>query len=395
MQPNRTDKHCPLCEAPGTRVFFELSDVPTYVNFLWPTRDEALACTRGTIRLAACDRCGLIYNAAYDPRRLQYRPGYENSLHYSAVFQTYARALARQLVERFDLRGKRIADIGCGRGDFLYMLCDAGDNRGVGFDPSHTEPPEDVVQPDRVTFVRDFYSERYASDPFDFVCSRHTLEHVERPQDLLAPLRRGIGDRSSTPVFFEVPNARYTIDNVFVWDIIYEHPLYFVDVSLERTFLTHGFKPERTYDTFDGQYLCIEARPHGGESASTGDDPRLGDLKRSLEQFEDRYASYRDEWQQRLDDHANSGKRVALWGAGSKGVMFLNTFSPQPHIGSVIDINPRKHGMHIAGTGQRIEGPIHLKSAPADVIIIANPVYRDEIKRTCAEMGIHPDLELL
>ena len=33
------------------------------------------------------------------------------------------------------LRGKDIIEIGCGKGEFLLLLCEMGNNRGTGFDP--------------------------------------------------------------------------------------------------------------------------------------------------------------------------------------------------------------------------------------------------------------------
>ena len=223
--------NCPSCDATGLRVFFEASNVPTYVNFPCATRDEALACPRGDIALAVCGACGLITNVAFDPTRLVYREGYENSLHHSDVFQQYAQDMADRLVSGYELRDKDIIEIGCGRGDWLFMLCERGGNRGLGFDPSHTTPPDDVSNPDAVRFVKDFYSERYSNEAADFICSRHTLEHVEHPQELLGPLRRSIG--MDTPVFFEVPNMSFILGNCFVWDIIYEHTSYFTAASSE------------------------------------------------------------------------------------------------------------------------------------------------------------------
>ena len=40
------------------------------------------------------------------------------------------------LIRRYDLRGKEVIEIGCGKGEFLSLLCEVGDNRGVGFDPA-------------------------------------------------------------------------------------------------------------------------------------------------------------------------------------------------------------------------------------------------------------------
>ena len=69
------------------------------------------------------------------------------------------------------------------------------------------------------------------------------------------------------------------------------------------------------------------------------------------------------------------GRPAVVWGAGSKGVAFLNTIDTADASDNVVDINPRKHGMHVAGTGQEIIGPAALKTADPSLIIVMNPNY--------------------
>ena len=77
--------------------------------------------------------------------RLEYRPGYENSLRGSGRFAQYDDALTAALLERYQLRGRLIIEIGCGRGEFLGALCERGGNSGIGFDPSYSNEEEDEM----------------------------------------------------------------------------------------------------------------------------------------------------------------------------------------------------------------------------------------------------------
>ena len=89
------------------------------------------------MRLGFCRICGHIFNDAFNPDHIEYIQDYENSLHFSPRFHQYAETLAADLVKRYGLYEKTIIEIGCGRGDFLKLLCELGKNRGIGFDPSH------------------------------------------------------------------------------------------------------------------------------------------------------------------------------------------------------------------------------------------------------------------
>jgi hypothetical protein len=58
----------------------------------------------------------------------------------------------------------------------------------------------------------------------------------------------------------------------------------------------------------------------------------------------------------------------------------------------VVDINPRKQGMYLAGTGQQIVAPEFLRSYSPDLVIIMNSIYRDEISAQLREMGSSPEV---
>ena len=54
----------------------------------------------------------------------------------------------------------------------------------------------------------------------------------------------------------------------------------------------------------------------------------------------------------------------------------------------MVDINPNKQGMYIPGTSQSIVPPEFLKEFKPDVIIIMNPVYKNEIQETINKLEL-------
>jgi len=46
----------------------------------------------------------------------------------------------------------------------------------------------------------------------------------------------------------------------------------------------------------------------------------------------------------------------------------------------------------MAGTGHEIVGPKALVDREPDVVVVMNPIYRDEIAHTLDELGLHPKL---
>lgn len=395
LEANRTVMHgkCPVCAKGRLEQFFELAEVPVYCNVLWPTQDAALQCPRGNIQLAFCRHCGFIANLAFDPQRLAYDQNYENSLHFSPQFQKYAQALATHLISRYELQGKDIIEIGCGKGEFLALLCALGNNCGFGFDPSYVNGRVDAAAGTGITFVRDFYSERYASYPCDFICCRQTLEHIHDPVAFLTCVRRIIGERSHIRVFFEVPNVLFTLQAGGIWDIIYEHCSYFCPSSLAYLFNFCGFDVGEIRETFGGQFLTLEALPSRGiESQFAGDHNVLLQLAQDMIAFQDRYRQRVQRWRQKLEVMKSSRKRVVAWGAGSKGVTFLNTFGSESAVQYVVDINPHKQGKFIPGTGQEVVSPEFLRAYWPDFVLVLNSNYCIEIEKQIAELGLHTKL---
>lgn len=387
---------CPVCNSSQVSIFFEMLDVPLFCNVLWSDQEAAKNCPKGDIKLAFCSDCGFIYNTAFDPTRLEYCPDYENSLDFSPRFQEYAQSLAKQLITKHDLYNKQIIEIGCGKGDFLVLLCELGNNYGVGFDPSYIEYPEVFNSArDRVEFVQDVYAETYRHYQGDFICCRHTLEHIADPKTLLNALHNTLKDDATIPIFFEVPNAIDTFQRMAIWDIIYEHCSYFSSASLSYLFSQCGFQVQEIGEAFQGQFLILEATK-GAKSKrkivlNEKEINQLKTLSTDIDLFAKTFQDKLFSWQKILNRIAEKGQKAVTWGAGSKGVTFLNLIKEQASVNYVVDINPRKHGKYIAGTGQQIVKPEFLSDYQPDVVIVMNSIYQDEIKKQVFDFGLNPE----
>lgn len=375
----------PVCGNAELLPLIEMTGVPVHCNVLWESRAAALNAPIGDMRLAYSPTCGHTYNLAFDPSLMEYTQEYENSLHFSPRFQQYATGLAESLVERYDLRNKDIVEIGAGKGDFLVMLAEAGGNRGWGFDPSYVEDPAHAAS--NVNFVLDFYTEQYADYPADFIVCRHVLEHIPDPDAFVAQVRRAVGDRMGTVVFFEVPNSLWTLRQLGIWDIIYEHCSYFSPVSLGHVFRANGFRVLDVNEVFGGQFLTIAAVPDDGTAAAPDESSALAALTADARAFAANFSQKRAEWQRRLAALSAGGKRGVAWGAGSKGVTFLNVMQASETVPYIVDINPRKQGKFVPGTGQRIVAPDFLAEFQPDFVVVMNANYIDEIGDMLAAQG--------
>jgi SAM-dependent methyltransferase len=386
-----TNGKCQSCGSDQISTFYEVKGVPVNSVLLMKTRKEALTYPKGDVILGFCANCGFISNLAFDPQALEYSQRYEETQSFSPTYGAFAHRLAAHLISRYDLHGQEVIEIGCGKGEFLHLLCEMGGNRGVGFDPSYV--PGRIDGKPHVTFINDFYSEKYADYHADFICCRMTLEHIQETGEFVRTVRRAIGHDKRTVVFFQIPNVAEILHNLAFWDIYYEHCSYFSRVSLATLFRSCQFDILDVWTDYDDQYLMIEAIP-GQRNA---DDPihrrdEVQALSREIIKFSRGSHSRIEAWKQRLREIKRGNRRAVIWGSGSKGVAFLTTLGVEDEIEYVVDVNPHRAGTYMAGSGQLIVSPEFLKEYRPDVVIVMNPIYRDEIAGTLDQMELRPEI---
>jgi SAM-dependent methyltransferase len=381
---------CPCCHSDGLDVFHEQASIPVHSCRLVETREDALSFPRGSLRLALCHECGFIANVAYESRLQDYGLDYEETQGFSPTFQEFARALAVQWIERYDLREKRILEIGCGKGEFLALLCELGENAGVGIDPAFVETRLTSTAAERMSFIRDLYDERYADLEADAIVCRHTIEHIAPVADFLALIRRTIGERTEIAVLFDLPDARRIFREPAFWDVYYEHCSYFTAGSLARLFRRSGFRVIALERAYDDQYLVLEAVPgsdDGSRPLSLEESPQ--ELAEDVARFRRSFAETTTRWRDLLSAARADGGRTAIWGAGSKGVSFLTTLAMGDEVAYAVDINPYKQGMFLAGTGHAVVGPAHMTEEPPDLVVAMNSIYLREIRAELDTRGLH------
>ncbi len=374
-------------------VFYEVRGIPAHSCLMMDSEPEAKRYPRRDLALGFCATCGFISNVLYDESVKEYCSRYEDQQSFSARFRAFQTGLVHRLIERYDIRGRDVLEIGCGKGDFLAELCQAGGNRGVGIDPACIPERVAVDGSGGVRFIADYYGEKYADMPCDVVCCRHTLEHIHGTRAFMQTVRRTLGDRSDTLVFFEVPDVRRVLREQAFWDIYYEHCSYFSLGSLARLFRLTGFEVIELAADFDDQYLLLVARPAPGPTAAVlAQEDDLSALTAEVRQFRSLAKQQIDAWRALLADARREAKRVAVWGSGSKCVAFLSTVGLADWVDAVVDINPYRHGRFLAGIGCEVSAPETLRKLRPDLVLIMNPVYRDEIAEQLRGMGLEPEL---
>lgn len=369
---------CPVCESTSLNEFLFRGQVPVHQNLLMPDEAAALNIPRGDLALVVCESCGFIFNRAFDPQKIMYGAEYENTQACSPSFNEYLDGLVRHMISERNVRDCNVVEVGCGDGLFLRkLLADEGaGNRGYGFDPSYTGAASELDG--RLTFATRYYDEECAHlVPADVVICRHVIEHVPRPLDLLWDIKKALAHAPSARIFFETPCVEWILRNRVIWDFFYEHCSYFTAESLTTAFERAGFEVDSVRHVFGEQYLWLEAKLPATETASNKQRP-LGAVAELATAFAQSATELQQAWDRKLQALAATEK-VALWGAGAKGVTFANLVDAERQgLDCIVDLNPQKQGHYVPGTGHPIVSYRDLGKRGVTAAILMNPNYHQE-----------------
>ena len=384
---------CPCCSATTTRALYRVASIPIHSCILLDTAEKARAFPRRDLELAYCEACGFIFNHIFDEAIMGYSTSFEESQHFSDTFNAFAKELAREVAEKCAISGKRVLEIGCGKGEFLYEFCAAGGATGLGIDPGYRVDEGRSIRSDKIQFITDFFSEKYSRLDAEIILCRHTLEHIAPVADFVGSIRAMIGDREDSWVFFETPDVKRVLAEGAFWDIYYEHCSYFSPGTHARLFRQQGFDVTDLSLRYDGQYIIQYARPERHRSAPhLALEQDLSEMAMLAADFPDRVERAKAGWRKRIRAAWEEGRRIVLWGGGSKGVSFLTTLGLTEEIAAAVDINPYKQGKFMPGTGHPVIAPKQLREQPADLVIVMNPIYVPEIASSLKEMGLAPEV---
>lgn len=382
---------CPNCKQADIEDFFTIRQAPVHSLVTIKDYEEAIAVDRRDITLAFCNSCGFIFNSSFDTSLDYYTQGYEDQQGFSPTFVKFLTGVTQRFIDRYDIKDKQVIEIGCGKGDFIHLISELGDNRGVGIDPAWV--PGRTKENPNVSFIKEFYSESHGEIEADCITCRHTLEHIHDTYNFMETIRRSVRGDKDVTLFFEVPSIVRILKIQAFWDIFYEHCTYMSPGSLARLFRMNRFEVLDMYLEYDEQYLFIEARPVQGIPEKIHPlEESVEDLKQLTRVFVDKINVQLGEWRSTLLKFKEEDKKVVIWGGGSKSVGFLTQFDDIGIIDHVVDINPHMQGNYIPGIGKQYVGPDFLSQYKPDVVVIMNSVYMEEIRKMLNERGLDPQL---
>ncbi len=334
------------------REIFRAEKLPVLQNRMFNTAQEALNSPTGDIVLVQDTGTGLVFNAAFDPKKLVYDKSYQNEQACSTVFQSHLNTVTQIIRRHFE--GKTLIEVGCGKGYFLDHL------HALGFDITGIDPAYEGGNPRVIKAL----FERELGLSAEGIVLRHVLEHIPDPFAFLSSIAHANGGKGI--IYIEVPCFDWICHHRAWFDVFYEHVNYFRVNDFHQMFA----RVLESGHCFNGQYIYVVAdlaslRKPSIDKSKPLDFP--GDFLNDI---------------QNIASVVKRNQRKAIWGGASKGVIF-SIYMQRMGIGIdlVIDINPAKQGKYLACSGLCVKSPNEAMQIlqPKDTIFVMNSNYLDEI----------------
>lgn len=315
------------------------------------------------LRLAGCPACGLVQSQTAP---VSYYREVIRSVAFSPEMGEFRRTQLSEFVATYGLLGRKVLEVGSGRGEYLLLLQQMGvlafgteaGTASVRACLDHGLQVEQVFLDEPTSML--------VNGPFDAVVCFNFLEHWPEPRATLKALANNL--KEGAVGLFEVPNFDMMLRKHMLTEFISDHLLYFTRDTLRSLLEVSGF------DVLDVSSIwydyILSARVRKRAAVSVG-------------QFTSVRQSMRESVHRFLEAHSQKG--VAVWGAGHQALAALALLDMEKRVRYVVDSATFKQGKFTPATHLPIHSPEQLRHEPVGAVIVMAAGYSDEVVSTIRE----------
>lgn len=377
-----------------------LDDMPASAQNI-PAASELAEDHPLSLTLCQCPSCGLVQ---FDTEPVDYyrdviRAGGGTRTMTRLRHEEYARLLTA--MQEHHIHGRRIVEVGCGRGEFLRMWQNLVEDpegaaalaRDQARDPVSGQPnaaplhlvglehkPSLVEEANAVADKKYRVYEgfatgdvRYPEGPFDAFVQFNFLEHQPDPCDMLRNIGRNLKPQALGLI--TVPSFEYILRYNGYYELLRDHIANYTEFTLQKLLQDCGFEL-LSMDLVNRDTIeAIVRKADPDELSELYYSGRLIDVSALRDSYDRLSASVNAH----IDHLSKSHRTMAIWGASHQGFTLAATTKLGGRVEYIIDSAPFKQGRFSPASHIPIVAPDYAVAHPVDEILIVAPGYTDEI----------------
>ncbi|MBE6374003.1 MAG: class I SAM-dependent methyltransferase [Lentisphaerae bacterium] len=353
--------HCRIC---GRELFpeilLELKNMPAAAqNF--PTA-ETLADDHGIdLELRQCSCCGVV-QLTNPP--VPYFRDVIRAAGCSPEMHAFRLKQFSDWLEEFQLQNAKILEVGCGKGEYLEIMREAG---GEVYGTEHLDESVQVCRKHGLNVEQIYFEhgdEKLKNGPFGGFFILNWLEHIPDLHTFLQGIRNNLTPDAAGLV--EVPNFDMMLKKGLSAEFTADHLYYFTEETFRVTLESCGFQVLSCRSVWHDYILSANVRRKQPLDTSLFRRKQQM-LVREINAFAGRYG------------------KTAIWGAGHQSLAVMAMAELDKKICYVVDSAPFKQGKFTHATHLPIVPPDTLKNDTPDAVLVMCAGFSDEVARILRE----------
>ena len=310
------------------------------------------------LNLFQCSSCGLVQ---LSEKPVSYYKEVIRASSFSSEMKRFRSEQFVSWVDKYNLKGKSILEVGCGRGEYLSIFKQTEVSLAHGIEYSKESVSSCINS--EISVTKGFFGDENFVLPkqkYDgFICLNF-MEHWPNPNKVLAHLKKNLSEDAIGIV--EVPNFDMILKQGLYSEFISDHLFYFTKDTLTFMLNYNGFEVIECSVIWHDYILSAVVRKRKRIDLSLLKSRKLN-VETELNSFIDKFEK----------------KEVAIWGAGHQSLAVMSLAKLENKIRYVVDSAPFKQGKYTPATHFPIVAPIELVNNPVKAVIIIAASYSNEV----------------
>lgn len=317
------------------------------------------------LRLVQCPFCGMVQ---LDGEPVSYFRDVIRATAVSAEMTAFRTKQFADWVDRHNLKGKKVLEVGCGCGEYMNIMQTTGANVfGIEHSRESVRKAQNAGYKVCENFIEDA-NVRVEGAPYDAFYIMSFLEHISSPCKFLRGIAGNLSDGAVGLV--EVPNFNMILQKNLCSELIQDHLLYFTSDTLRRLLEWNGFEVLSCKSIWHDYILSAEV---------------IKRKKTNVSDFQTQYDKIKNSVDSWLAKQRAAGGKIAVWGAGHQSLASLSMFEMANSLACVIDSAEFKQNKFTPATHLPIVAPSVLDKKEIGAVLVMAASYSHEVAQIIKE----------